>query len=45
MPRRKSAHDQLDELRRQVAEEGMKLRRAQAEFEAGRRASRTALAH
>jgi hypothetical protein len=36
MPRRKSAHDQLDELRRQVAEEGMKLRRAQAEFEAAK---------
>jgi hypothetical protein len=36
MPRSKSAHDQHDELRRRVADEGAKLRRAQAEFEAAK---------
>jgi hypothetical protein len=36
MPRSKSAHDQHDELRRRVADEGMKLRQAQAEFEAAK---------
>jgi DNA repair exonuclease SbcCD ATPase subunit len=32
----KAAHDQLDELRRRVAEEGQKLRSAQAELEAAK---------
>jgi hypothetical protein len=36
MPRSKSAHDRHDELRGRVADEGVKLRQAQAEFEAAR---------
>jgi hypothetical protein len=36
MPRSKPAHDRLDELRRRVADEGVKLRQAQAEFEAAK---------
>ena len=36
MPRSKSAHDRHDELRRRVADEGAKLRQAQADFEAAK---------
>ena len=36
MSRSKSAHDRHDELRRRVADEGAKLRQAQAEFEAAK---------
>jgi chromosome segregation ATPase len=36
MPRKRTAHDQLDELRQRVAGEGMKLREAQARLEAAK---------